>query len=367
MADDAGPIEARWTHHWFDVPNSLFAVPLDPLARLAYVYLLRWDADRAQAFPGYTRMAHDTGMSRSSAIRALRALGAAGLLTKVAQAGGPNRYQLFHPEDPDNARRAAQWALASASRPTVRAGETPRPPAAGPVPCVDAKRADGRSRADDLSPAPTGGSVHETPPSPGGVPMTSPVDNLSTAPTGGSVSVTPPSPGRVGVTPPRGAGPTDQGGLVSETRGGWSERHPINTDLDQDKTHRARTPAPAREADAVCVWTNRLVAEGVGPPVAARLAHQHPDRVQAVLAHLAARHAQGHPSPFRSPGGLRRAIEEGWILEPPDPAPRPAPVDYATWRTVRCACGAEFLTNARDATALAPCAACGGVLQEVPR
>ncbi len=354
MADDAGPIEARWSHHWFDVPNSLFAVPLDPLARLAYVYLLRWDADRAQAFPGYTRMAHDTGMSRSSAIRALRALGAAGLLIKVAQAGGPNRYQLFHPEDPDNARRAAQWALAPWSRPTVRAAAAP------PAPFVDAKRA-------DLSPAPTGGSVSVTPPSPGSVPMTSPVDNLSTAPTGGSVSVTPPSPGSLGETPLRGAGPTDQGGLVSETRGGWSERHPTNTDLDQDKTHRARTPAPAREADAVCVWTNRLVAEGVGPPVAARLAHQHPDRVQAVLAHLAARHAQGHPSPFRSPGGLRRAIEEGWILEPPDTAPRPAPVDYATWRTVRCACGAEFLTNARDATALAPCAACGGVLQEVPR
>jgi len=326
MADDAGPIEARWSHHWFDVPNSLFAVPLDPLARLAYVYLLRWDADRAQAFPGYTRMAHDTGMSRSSAIRALQALGAAGLLTKVAQAGGPNRYQLFHPEDPDNARRAAQWALAPWSRPTVRAAAAP------PAPFVDAKRAD-----------------------------------LSPAPTGGSVSVTPPSPGSLGETPLRGAGPTDQGGLVSETRGGWSERHPINTDLDQDKTHRARTPAPAREADAVCVWTNRLVAEGVGPPVAARLAHQHPDRVQAVLAHLAARQAQGHPSPFRSPGGLWRAIEEGWILEPPDTAPRPASVDYATWRTVRCACGAEFLTNARDATALAPCAACGGVLQEVPR
>ncbi len=185
MSEDAGPIAARWTHHWFDVPNALFALPLDPLARLAYVYLLRWDADRAHAFPGYTRMAADTGMSRSSAIRAIQALGAAGLLLKVAQTGGPNRYQLFHPDDPDNARRAAHWALASPPRPPVRATATAAPSQA---PFVDPKRADERS----LSTAPREGSIPVTPPSPGSVPGTPPVDNSSTAPRDGSVVVASP-------------------------------------------------------------------------------------------------------------------------------------------------------------------------------
>lgn len=84
------------TGPWFPVPTSLFdgAVPLEPTARLAYIYLLRWGADRGQAFPGYTRMAADTGLSRSTAIRAIRALVAAGLVVKDARPGRSNVYRI---------------------------------------------------------------------------------------------------------------------------------------------------------------------------------------------------------------------------------------------------------------------------------
>ena len=117
----------------------------------------------------------------------------------------------------------------------------------------------------------------------------------------------------------------------------------------------------------MCVWIERLVAEGLSPVVAARLAREHPAPVQAVLTYLSTQHAHGHPSPFRSPGGLRRAIEEAWILDPPAaPAPTP-PVDVRAWPEARCACGYAVLTNATDVAALSPCPYCGGALQEVPR
>lgn len=336
-------IAARWTHHWFDVPNALFDLPLDPLARLAYVYLLRWDADRAQAFPGYARMAQDTGMSRSSAIRAIQALVAAGLLTKVAQVGAPNRYHLFHPEDPDNARRAA---LASLARPTVRTAEAQDPGLARGI-VQD-------PTTTTLSTAPTGGSIPVTPPTDGRVSETPPVDNVSTAPSPSRVPVTPTTGSSVRETPPREAGHSDQGRLVTQT--------PDQYRSDQDDTHRAH----ARAREDVCVWIDRLVAEGLGPPVATGLARQHPDRVQTVLAYLATRRAQGRPSPFRTPGGLRRAIEEAWILNDPSDARASAPtldLDLRAFHEVRCPCGFALLTNAVTPP---PCSYCGAAMTVVP-
>ena len=91
------------TDPWFPVPIALFdaAVSLEPTARLAYIYLLRWGADRGQAFPGYPRMAAETGLSRSTAIRAIRALVAAGLVIKEARPGRSNVYRVVAPCPPD--------------------------------------------------------------------------------------------------------------------------------------------------------------------------------------------------------------------------------------------------------------------------
>lgn len=119
--------DTAWMQHWFPVPHALFRpdLPLDPTARLVYIYLLHWGGDAGQAFPGYTRMAADLGCSRSSAIRACRALVAAGLLHKVARPGTTNRYQLQHPGvDPCTTADDAGW------------GE-PAQPSAKPAPVVE--------------------------------------------------------------------------------------------------------------------------------------------------------------------------------------------------------------------------------------
>jgi len=169
---------APWARHWFGVPHALFtpALPLDPTARLVYIYLLHWRGDQGQAFPGYTRMAADLGCSRSSAIRACRALVAAGLLQKVARPGTTNRYQLFHPVAAPPAPDPASDAVA-------------------PVPAP---------------PAPEPASVATGPVS------AAPAPDPAAAPDAAALGL---SPGLVSRT--RGAGPVDPGGCLPRVRETW--------------------------------------------------------------------------------------------------------------------------------------------------
>ncbi len=111
-ADGSGVVERAWTRDWFDSPNAIFrpGLSLSVHARLVYLYLCRRDADRGQAFPGYTRMAADCGVSRRTAIHAVQELCAVGLITYTpGNHERANRYILFHPEDSGNTLRGATW------------------------------------------------------------------------------------------------------------------------------------------------------------------------------------------------------------------------------------------------------------------
>lgn len=194
-----GPVAVLFDRHWFDVPNAIFSptLALDPYARLAYCYLMRWDGDQGHAFPGLPRMVADTGMSRSTCLRALTALEQAGLLVRHRLPGTTTRYQLFHPEDPANAGRA----LGIACGQPVEASPSRRTP--------------------------------ETPPRDGRVPQTRG------------------TPGRV---------PPTREGCLTDT-GGVSPRHPIKTgsiktDLTRLDPARAREPTRGygRRHDAMPPW-----------------------------------------------------------------------------------------------------------------
>ncbi len=111
-ADGSGVVDRAWTHDWFDSPNAIFrpGLSLSVHARLVYLYLCRRDADRGKAFPGYTRMAADCGVSRRTAIHAVQELCAVGLITYTpGNHERANRYILFHPEDSGNTLRGATW------------------------------------------------------------------------------------------------------------------------------------------------------------------------------------------------------------------------------------------------------------------
>ena len=71
-----GVVDRAWPRDWFDAPNAIFrpGLSLSVHARLVYVYLSRRNADRGRAFPGYTRMAADCGVSRRTAIHAVQEL-----------------------------------------------------------------------------------------------------------------------------------------------------------------------------------------------------------------------------------------------------------------------------------------------------
>jgi hypothetical protein len=112
MAHGRAVVDRAWTRDWFDSPNAIFRpdLSLSVHARLVYLYLCRRDADRGKAFPGYTRMAADCGVSRRTAIHAVQELCAVGLISYTpGNHERANRYMLFHPEDPGNTLRGATW------------------------------------------------------------------------------------------------------------------------------------------------------------------------------------------------------------------------------------------------------------------
>ncbi len=133
----AGPVTTLWERDWFDVPKALFtaALPLDPYARLAYVYLMRWEANAGQAFPGVLRMTQETGMSKSTCLRAFDQLERAGLLVRHKRRGQANHYQLYHPADPANGTRSALGVSCGQPEDTPTTGSVPQtPPTDGSVP-----------------------------------------------------------------------------------------------------------------------------------------------------------------------------------------------------------------------------------------
>ncbi len=262
-AEGSGVVDRAWTRDWFDSPNAIFrpGLSLSVHARLVYLYLCRRDADRGKAFPGYTRMAADCGVSRRTAIHAVQELCAVGLITYTpGNHERANRYMLFHPEDPDNTLRGATWRRDH--RTTPRSGNS----TSGSAP--RALGQDVHQLVHDVHPNKT----HDQDPEP---------NNNSHR--------------------PRVAG----GGVVvgSPSRSG-SEPSATDTAHSDD------------DAALIAFLTGSPV--GLKRTVAATLVAQYPDRVRRVREYVAALSSDGRQRIQHWPGFVRRAVEEDFQWAEPE-------------------------------------------------
>ena len=305
-AGATGVVDRAWTRDWFDSPNAIFrpGLSLSVYARLVYLYLCRRDADRGKAFPGYTRMAVDCGVSRRTAIHAVQELCAVGLITYTAgNHERANRYVLFHPEDPGNSLRGAAWRR---DHPTV--------PRLGGSTSGSAPRALGQDvhpLVHDVHPNKT----HDQDPDP---------NNNSQDPIladGGVV---------VSSTPVSGSEPADDARVT---------------------------------ADSALLAFLAASPVGLTRGVAEALVAQYPDRVRRVRDHVAQLSDAARAQIQHWPGFVRRAVEEDFRW-PEGVADRPTvPAEpLVTLVCLETACRYEMLAPPRavaDAANLPGCPYCG--------
>ena len=67
---------------YFQVPNAVFEIGLDKHELLIYFYLARCGNQGATAFPSYNTIAKKCGVSRSTAITAVKNLESKGIVEK---------------------------------------------------------------------------------------------------------------------------------------------------------------------------------------------------------------------------------------------------------------------------------------------
>ena len=302
-AGATGVVDRAWTRDWFDSPNAIFrpGLSLSVYARLVYLYLCRRDADRGKAFPGYTRMAADCGISRRTAIHAVQELCAVGLITYTAgNHERANRYVLFHPEDPGNSLRGAAWRR---DHPTV--------PRLGGSTSGSAPRALGQDvhqLVHDVHPNKT----HDQDPDPNNNSRARSVANGDVV-----VSSTPVS----GSEPPATDTAHSDGSLIAFLTG-----------------------------SPVCL--KRAVAEA--------LVARYPDRVRRVREYVAALSSDGRERIQHWPGFVRRAVEEDFRwAEParPETSSRPA-LPLTALVCPDPGCGYDMLSTRPAADLLAQPPAC---------
>ena len=83
---------------YFQAPNNVFELDLSAKEKLVLIYLVRCANQGSEAFPSYSTIARNCTISRSSALRAIRKLEAAGLVTVERRPKGnkDNYSNIYH-------------------------------------------------------------------------------------------------------------------------------------------------------------------------------------------------------------------------------------------------------------------------------
>lgn len=92
---------AKMTVHYFQTPNAIFEVDLTIHQKMVYIYLCRRNNQGGDAYPGYSRIARDCGISKRQAQYAVKVLESKGYIKverrrKSEKMHDTNLYQVNH-------------------------------------------------------------------------------------------------------------------------------------------------------------------------------------------------------------------------------------------------------------------------------